>query len=821
MTLRKRLLLLLCVAFTVLFLIITTVAYAILFRGLQSLEENAAVQDLRRLGNALDAEILRLSATARDYAAWDATYRYLATPDPAYVEENLVPSTFRDNRLSFFGLFNTRGEVVLARGFDLEEGRFAPALRARFLEECPFASFRGAGGGGLCVLSGTPFLVVFHPVLTSLYQGPPRGTLVLARQLTEGEVKRLGEETLLSLSLVVPGEVRALRPRAQFSTRFFGDVAAFLVPRGPRTLVGYLLLPDVTGKPALVLRTEFPRAASTVGARYFCYLLAAFLGAGAAFGVFVFLVLDRSFFLPLARLSSFFEDIRTTGDLSRRLSFRGKNEWALLGREVNRMLQALARSQEEVQRTASELQAIFRALPDLYFRFARDGTILDVKAGRLADLYRPPRSLLGKRIQDVSYPSVGEKFAAAIDEVARTNSLVVFEYQLVLRGGAQWFEARLLPLGGEQAVAVIRNITERKNMEERLRYLSLRDPLTGLYNRAYFEEELSRLGADGPSPVGLLICDVDGLKIVNDTLGHKAGDELLVGAAEVLKELFSGAGTVARVGGDEFAVLLPGASCERVAEAAREIQEAVAEYNRGRSPKIPLSVSVGFAFHPALEDPDELFRAADNNMYREKLCRAQSARGAIVQMLLRTLEARGILTEERVGRLQELCRLLGAALGLPEQRLRELCLLAQFHDIGMVGIGDHILFKKGPLTPEEVREMQRHCEIGHRIAQAAPDLLPIADLILKHHEWWNGQGYPLGLKGEEIPLECRILAIADAYEKMTSGRLYREPKSHEEALAELKNLAGIQFDPFLVEKFLGLFPSEGVIPLGRVPRGAS
>lgn len=199
---------------------------------------------------------------------------------------------------------------------------------------------------------------------------------------------------------------------------------------------------------------------------------------------------------------------------------------------------------------------------------------------------------------------------------------------------------------------------------------------------------------------------------------------------------------------------------------------------------------------------DDLFKEADHNMYREKLHRSQSTRHVIVQTLKKMLAARDFITEGHTERLQDLVEGLALAVGLPTPKISDLRLLAQFHDIGKVGITDRILYKRGLLTPEEVAEMQRHCEIGHRIAQSAPDLLPIADWILKHHEWWNGRGYPLGLKGEEIPLECRILAIADAYDAMTNDRPYQRKMPHREAVAELKKCSGMQFDPLLVEKFL-------------------
>ena len=130
--------------------------------------------------------------------------------------------------------------------------------------------------------------------------------------------------------------------------------------------------------------------------------------------------------------------------------------------------------------------------------------------------------------------------------------------------------------------------------------------------------------------------------------------------------------------------------------------------------------------------------------------------------------------------------------------------MAQFHDIGKIGVPDRVLFKPDRLTPDEMREMRLHSEIGARIAQASPDLAPIADWILKHHEWWNGAGYPLGLRGEEIPIECRILSIADAYDAMTNNRPYRRAMSHDLAIKELRRSAGEQFDAQLVHLFTAL-----------------
>jgi HD-GYP domain-containing protein (c-di-GMP phosphodiesterase class II) len=211
-----------------------------------------------------------------------------------------------------------------------------------------------------------------------------------------------------------------------------------------------------------------------------------------------------------------------------------------------------------------------------------------------------------------------------------------------------------------------------------------------------------------------------------------------------------------------------------------------------------LSVSFGIATaYNSEELLKQAYKRADDLMYREKLYLGTSARNKIVNALLAALSERDHLTEGHGRHLQHLCRTLGEKMGLSRQQLANLALLAQVHDIGKVGIPDRILFKRGPLTEEEWEIMRQHPEKGYRIALASPDLAGIADLILKHHEKWDGTGYPLGLKGEEIPIECRILAIADAFDAMTSDRPYRKAKTVEEALEEIRRCA--RLDPLKLD----------------------
>ena len=342
-----------------------------------------------------------------------------------------------------------------------------------------------------------------------------------------------------------------------------------------------------------------------------------------------------------------------------------------------------------------------------------------------------------------------------------------------------------------------------KKSEENLLYLIHHDALTGVYNRRYFDSGLIALGNEPGN--GVFVIDIDGLKLVNDLLGHEQGDRLLISAAKVLKESFRSKDIIARVGGDEFAVLLRGVSEKDLEEIYKRIQKNIAAENKKISgPTIPLQMSVGYSF-AAKEDKtlQDLLRDADSKMYREKLTRYVHGNKTIIDRIKQVLETRAC-EDGQNDRLKNLIIALAREAGVPDSQMGDLSLLAKFHYVGKVGIPENILNKPGPLTVDERMEVQKHSEIGYRIAQTSSELVPIAEWLLKHHEWWDGKGYPLGIGQESIPLPCRILAIVDAFDAMTSNRPYRPAMDCQAALGELKRCAGTQFDPSLVDLFINL-----------------
>ena len=343
-------------------------------------------------------------------------------------------------------------------------------------------------------------------------------------------------------------------------------------------------------------------------------------------------------------------------------------------------------------------------------------------------------------------------------------------------------------------------IAEQKKAEERIRYISFHDTLTGLYNRAFLEEEMQRLDTERQLPISVLMVDLNGLKLVNDTYGHSKGDEMLKNVAGVLKNSCRKEDFIARWGGDEFVILLPQTPAKKAETISKRIKSNCEGVFAG---EVPISLASGAAVKDNADiNLAEVLKKAEDNMYKQKLAESKSTRSAVLNALLKTLEAKSYETEEHTLRMQKIAMGIGEKLQLTDSELSRLRLLVTLHDIGKINISEEILTREGALTAEEWEIMKKHPETGYRIARATEDFNHVADDILAHHEHFDGTGYPQGLKGKNIPLLARITAIADAYDIMASGRPYQSPLAQPEIASELRRCAGTQFDPELVEIFL-------------------
>lgn len=290
---------------------------------------------------------------------------------------------------------------------------------------------------------------------------------------------------------------------------------------------------------------------------------------------------------------------------------------------------------------------------------------------------------------------IHSKLKTEIEEVLNTQEPRSFDFELNLSGENKFFEARLHLTELNEVLIIIRDMSERISLENKLRYMAERDYQTGLRNRMKFELSIRQYEKRNDISIGLILFDIDGLKGINDTLGHYEGDKVIKVVSENIEKIF--------------------------AQAAIK---------------------------------------------------------------------------------------LGEHLKLETHTIDQITLLTKFHDIGKVGIPDDILKKPGALDEKEWKIMKTHTTIGQRISSVSAELKPISDLILLHHEKWDGSGYPMGLSGDAIPIECRILAVVDAFDAMTNDRPYRKALSFKEAISEIIKCKGSHFDPELVDIFLEILSNK-------------
>lgn len=331
--------------------------------------------------------------------------------------------------------------------------------------------------------------------------------------------------------------------------------------------------------------------------------------------------------------------------------------------------------------------------------------------------------------------------------------------------------------------------------------ISKHDYLTGLYNRFYYDQIINEINTKEHLPISIIMGDVNGLKFVNDTFGHFQGDKLLIAIANILKQNVKDNEILSRWGGDEFIIIMPNTfevdATKRMIEITKQLSEVVLDHEI--VPSISLGIGTKMEMSKGL---DKTLKQAEDMMYRNKLSSGSSTRSHLISILENALLERSLETTTHTNNMEILCIKIAEKMDLSSSQKDELRLISKLHDIGKIGVSDKILLKQGKLTDEEYNQIKKHAEIGYRILSSINELEHIATGVLCHHEKWDGTGYPQGLKEDEIPLLSRIVSIADAYEVMTNGRVYKSSISREEAMEEIISCSGTQFDPEIAQIFI-------------------
>lgn len=410
--------------------------------------------------------------------------------------------------------------------------------------------------------------------------------------------------------------------------------------------------------------------------------------------------------------------------------------------------------------------------------------------------------IIGKTISDV-LPNSEKSWIQTFAQVLSTGQPTHYEEHSKRLN--KYYSVKAYSPKQNQVAVLFEDITQRKLMDEKILFVSKHDYLTSLPNRRFFDEKIREMDQPQNYPLIVSMMDIDGLKLINDTLGHFVGDQAIIEAAKQLQTSFGEHAFVARTGGDEFMIVCSNTNINVFKQRRNDMIEAISKV---KIQGVDISLSFGIAIKTnESENIQDVIIKSENDMYANKVLHGQSARNQIIVTLFDALKNKYEEEKTHSSRVSQYCSLMGECLGLSEGEKLELELAGRMHDIGKISIPDTILRKPGKLNDEEWNIMRNHTTNGYQILRSADQYSRLAEYALSHHERVDGKGYPQGLKGEEIPLFSRIIAICDAYEAMTSDRQYRNAMTSQEAVKEIIRCAGTQFDEKLVKIFI-----EEVIP---------
>ena len=524
----------------------------------------------------------------------------------------------------------------------------------------------------------------------------------------------------------------------------------------------------------------------------------------------MFLIQNKIIIKPAYTLENDIKQISITDNINYRLEELKRDPFENIRKAVNaRLAQTeiyfsdLLENKLLLEKSQKRNAAIINVLPDIIFMYDSKGVFIDCQTNDEAGLVLSKDLFIGKNISEVMPPDISEKAIMSITKTIATGQLQKFEYNINIDGSQRTYEARMVKSNDNEVLAISRDITSEKQEQEYILKLTYKDQLTGLYNRRYYEEQIEKLSRSEFLPLAIIMVDVNGLKLTNDAFGHHIGDELLKKVAKNLISCDSKGGFACRAGGDEFLMVFPNTDENEAEYLVDKLYELV---SAERLENIVISISAGCQVRTDVSQSirDTLIKA-ENHMLRKKIVESQSMRNQTVNIIMQTLSEKNEREKRHSGEVAKWAKEIGVSMGLSVQKVKEIELAGLLHDIGKIAIKEDILNKPGKLTEEEYDEIKRHPESGYHILKSVDEYSSLAQCVLEHHERFDGKGYPKGIKGSQISLIARIIAVADAFEAMIAQRPYRKSLTEEMAIEEIKKNANTQFDPEIVTAFLKIF----------------
>jgi len=481
---------------------------------------------------------------------------------------------------------------------------------------------------------------------------------------------------------------------------------------------------------------------------------------------------------------------------------------------IKKRTEELSKSNKELLNSEEKNKAIINAIPDLIFVFTKDGIIKDTLEDE-ENLLIEKNTFKGLRIESILSENLSKIVYDKIEETINKDIIEIFKYKTSIeekmfkpyndlegfsKGNEEVFEMRMVKLRDNEVLAISRDITKEEINKKQIQYLSFHDQLTGLYNRRFFEEEVKRLDTKRMLPLSIVMTDVNGLKLINDSFGHDAGDRLLREFSSILKEVSRKEDIVSRVGGDEFIILIPQMKKEYLQGIIDRIKESLENKTIN---KIGISASFGYSTkEKEKEDVREKLREAEDVMYRNKFVESPHMKNKTIDKILNMLYDSNEWERKHSEKVSQYCKIIGRELNFSEKDLEEVRLSGLLHDIGKISLKNIFVEKNQYLEKEDENKIKKHPEIGYRILNSYKNLYNVSEYVLFHHENWDGTGYPKGLKGEDIPIKSRIIGIANYYDNLIRSKTGKKSPTDKEACRDLREKAGTWFDPKLVEIFV-------------------